>query len=114
MKAVRIKNYKLNESNINETSIAAPRRRYEKGYGSHSHLNPKHIKYLELTAFAFATVRTLLDCGVLNDEMLDDVLSDYMFAGYMHGYNLPNMDKKELLKNLSDAQVCAETGIQKL
>jgi hypothetical protein len=30
--------------------------------------------------------------------MLDDVLSDSMFTGYMHGYNLPNMDKKELSK----------------
>jgi hypothetical protein len=99
---------------VNETSIDTPRRRYEKGYGSHSHLNPKHIQSLELTAFAFATVRTLLDCGVLDDDMLDRVLSDYMFAGCMHGYNLPNMDKKELLKNLSIAQICAEDGIQKL
>lgn len=114
MKAVRLKNYKLNESNINETSIATPRRRYEKGYYDHSHLDPKQLKYLELTAFAFATVRTLLDCGVIDDDMLDNVLSDTMFAGCMHGYNLPNMDKEELLKNLSIAQVCAENGIQKL
>jgi hypothetical protein len=38
--------------------------------------------------------------------MLDDVLSDSMFTGYMHGYNLPNMDKKELSKNIYCSNLC--------